>query len=190
MPDLADGIERGARVLKNHRHFATAHVAHVLVARGAQIDAGERDTALRNPAGAIENAHHRERGHGLARAGFADNAERLAPPNADVDVAHGGHRAAAGGELDRQAADVEEQLVGRRVEHYVRRCGSTMSRNPSSSRLKQKTASISARPGNSAIHHSPETMKAAPSATMMPHSGVGGRTPSPMNERPAALRMA
>ena len=33
-------------------------------------------------------------------------------------------------------------------------------------------------------------MKAAPSATMIPHSGVGGRTPSPMNDRPAALRMA
>ena len=33
-------------------------------------------------------------------------------------------------------------------------------------------------------------MKAAPSATMMPHSGMGGRTPSPMNDSPAALRMA
>ncbi len=41
-----------------------------------------------------------------------------------------------------------------------------------------------------AIHHSPDTMKAAPSATMMPHSASGGRTPSPMNERPAALRIA
>ena len=52
------------------------------------------------------------------------------------------------------------------------------------------TAIINAAPGKKAIHHSPETMKAAPSATMIPHSAVGGRTPSPMNERPAALRMA
>ena len=54
----------------------------------------------------------------------------------------------------------------------------------------QKTASISDRPGKSAIHHSPDAMKEAPSATMMPHSGVGGRTPRPMKESPAALRMA
>src|SRR5207302_10002846 len=59
------------------------------------------------------------------------------------------------------------------------RCGSTMSRRPSPSRLKQNTAIISASPGNGAIHHSPDTMKPAPSATMMPHSAVGGRTPSP-----------
>ena len=65
-----------------------------------------------------------------------------------------------------------------------------MSRSPSPSRLKQNTASISAAPGNSAIHHSPEMMKLAPSATMMPHSGVGGRTPRPMKERPAAFRIA
>ena len=49
---------------------------------------------------------------------------------------------------------------------------------------------INAAPGKNAIHHSPETMKAAPSATMIPHSAVGGRTPSPMNDNPAALRMA
>ena len=65
-----------------------------------------------------------------------------------------------------------------------------MSRSPSPSRLKQNTASISAAPGNSAIHHSPDWMKLAPSATMMPHSGAGGRTPRPMKDRPAALRMA
>ncbi len=45
-------------------------------------------------------------------------------------------------------------------------------------------------PGKKASHHSPDTMKLAPSATMMPHSGVGGRTPRPMKERPAALRIA
>src|SRR5262245_39939823 len=73
---------------------------------------------------------------------------------------------------------------------HVRRCGSTMSRRPSPIRLKQNTAAISTRPGNSATHHSPDTIKLAPSATMMPHSAVGGRTPRPINDRPAALRIA
>src|SRR5664279_2601869 len=116
--------------------------------------------------------------------------------------------AAPGGEFHREVVDVEQRLRSHflalcwsmtlsenrfplfRVMFYVLRWGSTMSRRPSPSRLKQNTAIIKARPGNSAIHHSPDTMKPAPSATMMPHSAVGGRTPSPMNERPAALRMA
>ncbi len=33
-------------------------------------------------------------------------------------------------------------------------------------------------------------MKRAPSATMIPHSGVGGVTPRPMKDRPAAFRIA
>src|SRR6266853_6125095 len=73
---------------------------------------------------------------------------------------------------------------------HVRRCGSTMSRKPSPRRLKQNTEIIRAAPGKNAIHHLPLTMSAAPSATMMPHSAVGGRTPRPMKERPAALRIA
>ena len=52
------------------------------------------------------------------------------------------------------------------------------------------TAIISAPPGKNATHHSPEMMLVAPSATMMPHSGVGGLTPRPMNDKPAAFRMA
>ena len=66
----------------------------------------------------------------------------------------------------------------------VRRCGSTMSRRPSPSRLKQNTASISAAPGKK---RDPPLARddegCAPSATMMPHSGVGGRTPRPMKRQ-------
>jgi hypothetical protein len=43
--------------------------------------------------------------------------------------------------------------------------------------LKQNTATMSAAPGKNAFHHWPDTMKAAPSATMIPHSGVGGHRP-------------
>src|ERR1700722_17091889 len=73
---------------------------------------------------------------------------------------------------------------------HVLRCGSTRSRRPSPSRLKQNTAIISAPPGKNATPHSPEMILVAPSATMMPHSGVGGLTPRPTNDSPAALRMA
>src|SRR5215207_5802577 len=133
----------------------------------------------------IEDAHHRIGGDRLARARLADNSERLALGEAERHLLDRAHGAAAGRELDREILDVEQAGLG-----HVRRCGSTRSRRPSPRRLKQNTAIISAAPGNKAIHHSPETMKAAPSATMMPHSGVGGRTPRPMKDRPAALRIA
>ena len=71
------------------------------------------------------------------------------------------------------------------------RCrGSTISRRQSPSKLNVKTANISAIPGKKASHHSPETIKFAPSATMIPHSAVGGRTPKPINDRPAAFNIA
>ena len=142
-----------------------------------------------DPPGAIEDAHDGVGRHRLAGAGLADDADGLALGDRDVDVLDRADNAAAGLELDGEVADVEQRDRGHGVPQ-VRRCGSTMSRKPSPSRLKQNTATISAAPGKKAIHHSPETMKAAPSATMMPHSGVGGRTPRPMNDRPAALRMA
>src|SRR5262249_28234046 len=121
---------------------------------------------------------------------FADDADCLAFRDAQLDMLHRAHDAAPGREFDGEIANVEQRHGFRHRPPHVRRCGSTMSRRPSPSKLKQNTAIISAAPGKNAIHHSPETMKAAPSATMMPHSAVGGRTPSPMKERPAALRIA
>src|SRR5436309_3532861 len=58
MPDLADRIKRGARVLKDHGHFATAQITHLRFVRGADIDPGERYRALGDAAGAVEDAHH------------------------------------------------------------------------------------------------------------------------------------
>ena len=61
---------------------------------------------------------------------------------------------------------------------------------PVAEQVEAQHRSISARPGKTTSHHLPVVMKRAPSATMMPHSGVGGRTPRPMKDRPAALRIA
>src|SRR4051812_13306729 len=111
------------------------------------------------------------------------------PSSSPQHDAEGGFHSGRGPEERPQTASRRTHLAHRRL-HHVRLIGSTMSLRPSPIRLKQNTASMSARPGKSAIHHSPDTMKLAPSATMMPHSGVGGRTPRPMKERPAAFRMA
>ena len=57
--DLSDRIERQARALENHRHFATAQIAHLVLGRCLDIDAGEHHRALGDLAGAIEDSHHR-----------------------------------------------------------------------------------------------------------------------------------
>src|ERR1700749_2681552 len=102
----------------------------------------------------------------------------------EIDAAQRLHHAVAGRKADAQIFDLQQRFG------HVRIRGSRMSRSPSPSRLKHNTASIKARPGNATSHHFPVEMKRAPSATMMPHSGVGGLTPRPINESPAALRMA
>ncbi|KIU54590.1 hypothetical protein QU41_00180, partial [Bradyrhizobium elkanii] len=53
-----------------------------------------------------------------------------------------------------------------------------MPRRPPPGGWRQTPAIISARPGNSAIPHPPDPRRRAPSATMMPHSAVGGRPPT------------
>src|SRR5437868_14543315 len=129
----------------------------------------------------MQDPHDRERGDGFARAALAHDSDHLALRDREADTIERLHDSFTGAELDREVLDSEEGRLG-----HVRRRGSIRSRRPSPRRLKQKTAVMRASPGKRAIHHSPDTMNAAPSATMMPHSGVGGRTPRPMNERPAA----
>ena len=73
-----DRIERRARVLEDHRDFAAAQIAHLVFARGLDVDAGKHHRALGDPAGAVEDPHHGIGRHRLAGAGLADDAERLA----------------------------------------------------------------------------------------------------------------
>ncbi len=110
--DFPDRIERRARVLEDHRDFAAAQIAHLVLGRGLDVDAGEHHRALGDPAGAVENPHHSIGRHRLAGAGLADNAERLALGHGNIDMLHGFDDAAPGGEFDGEIADVEQGLRG------------------------------------------------------------------------------
>ena len=110
--DLADGVERRARVLEDHRDLAPAQIAHLPLARLAHVDAGEAHRALGDAPGAVEDAHHGIRRDRLAGARLADDGQRLALGDRDVDVLHGLHRAAARCELHREIADVEQRDGG------------------------------------------------------------------------------
>ena len=108
--DLADRIERRARVLEDHRDFAAAQIAHLVLGRGLDVDAGKHHRALGDPPRPVEDAHDGIGCHRLAGAGLADDAERLALGHRDVDMLHGLDDAAARGEFDGEVADVEQGL--------------------------------------------------------------------------------
>src|SRR5690606_223130 len=67
--------------------------------------------------------------------------------------------------------------------------GSKASRRPSPTKLKPRTTTIIAKPGQR-MRFGARRMKSLPSAIIAPHSGVGGCTPSPRKPRAALARMA
>src|SRR5207245_2442610 len=86
----------------------------------------------------------RHRGHGLAAAGFADDAECLAPVDGNVDAVDGLQDAVVGGEVGFQALDLEQG------QHQITFRASSASRRPSPMKLMATTAMKIAAPGNSA----------------------------------------
>jgi hypothetical protein len=110
LPDRTDGIERRARVLEDHRDFATAQISHLGFRRAHEIDPGIDDRSLGHAAGTVENAQHGIGGHRLARAGFADDADGLALADTDMDMPHRLHEPASRGEFDREVPHLEKRL--------------------------------------------------------------------------------
>jgi hypothetical protein len=74
LADREDRIERGHRLLEDHRDVAAASLAHLLFGEVEQVLPLEQDLALRHPAGLGEQAHDRERRDRLAAAGFPTTA--------------------------------------------------------------------------------------------------------------------
>ncbi len=78
LADREHRIERGHRLLEDHRDVAAALLAHLLFGEVEQVLAFEQDLALRDLPGLGEQAHDRERRHRLAAAGFSHHGDDLA----------------------------------------------------------------------------------------------------------------
>ena len=75
--DSEEGVQRGERILKDHRDLVAADRAHLLLAGAEQVLAVEDRLAAYLRVGGARQAHDRQRANGLAGARFADDAERL-----------------------------------------------------------------------------------------------------------------
>ena len=97
---LADGehrVKRSHRFLKNHRDVGAAHAAHLRGRLFLQFDhfaiapPQQHLVALHLAVGLFQQPHQRQRRHGLARTGLADNRQRLSPVQMKRELMHGAH---------------------------------------------------------------------------------------------------
>ena len=137
-------VQRRHRLLEDHRDAVAADGPHL--GGGSWRPGPRRGTDL--PAttlpGCGDEAEDGERGHALAAARLAHQAEDLAAVDPQVDAVHRLHHAVAGEVVGGEAVDLEE---GGAVGAHRFSLGSRASRRPSPRRLKARTFHMMARPG-------------------------------------------
>ena len=117
-PDSIHRVERGHRVLEDHRDLAAADLAHLVLADPGQVLALEHDLAADDPSRPLQ-PHDAHRGHRLAAAGLADDAERLAGVQLERDAVDRFDGALFGREHRVQVLDLEQGLGHGRVKTSV-----------------------------------------------------------------------
>jgi hypothetical protein len=143
--DLEHRIERGGRVLEDHRHALAAQVGHLVGGELQEVAALEPQLAGLDPPRRRDEAHDGERRHALAAAGLTDDAEHLALVDPDVHAVDRLGDAVAGMEPGAQVAHLQDRLAARF--HGSFSLNRSQSFMPSPSRLKPSTVIMMARPG-------------------------------------------
>ncbi|EGJ74927.1 putative peptide transport system ATP-binding protein [Streptomyces sp. Tu6071] len=109
LADGEDGVERGERVLEDHRDLRAAHLAPPVLLHPQQVLALEEDLAGGDTAGRhVEDAHDRLGGDGLPRARLAEHGEGLARVDVVADPVDGLDDAVPGRELDVQVSHFQQ----------------------------------------------------------------------------------
>ena len=136
-------VERGHRLLVDHRDFRAAKGAQLLAGERGHVAAVEADRAAGDFAGAGQIAHHRERDRRFAAAEFADEPHRLAGHDLAGEIHHRRNFAGAGEERDAEAVDFEDRFGHFRLPQSRNDC----SRIASASRFRPSTKDIIASAG-------------------------------------------
>ena len=111
VPDLQHRVERGHRILKDHRDLATPNIAQLLLAHLQQIASAEDCLALHDPTRRLrDQPEDGELADALARTRLADDPERLAGVDIVGDVVDGVDDAVVGRELDDEVAERQDGL--------------------------------------------------------------------------------
>ena len=95
--DGIDRVQRGHRLLEDDGDLLAADLSHLVRAERDEVAALPHDLAVDNLARRhLDQLQHRHRGDGLAAAGLADHAQRLAAVDGEVDAIDRPHHAVIG----------------------------------------------------------------------------------------------
>src|SRR5215210_4425027 len=107
--DGEDGVQRRHRLLEDHRDVVAADPLQLRLLELGEVAALEEDPRARgDPAGPVDQAHHRERGHRLAAARLADDGERVALVDPEVDPVDRAQEALPRVEAGAEVLDLEQ----------------------------------------------------------------------------------
>ena len=131
LPDLVadrqDRVQRGHRVLEDHRHVAAPDLPELALRHLDQVAALEHRLTLDHAPGRLRNqSEHRHHRHALARPRLAHDAEDLTRLQVVGDVGHRADYPVFGLELDGQVLNREDRLshelsaASDRVRHAAR----------------------------------------------------------------------
>ena len=176
-PDLGRRIERGARVLVDHRGVVDPELANLVVAHLGDVVARHEDPSARDDTIAWQVAHGGVCRGRLPTARFADEAVRLTRPHLERDTAQ--HRSwdPAHDVGEREVLDLERGDGCRDVRRgcgYFGRHSFRTDWSESATRLTATTVLAMARAGKSVDHQTPLIMFVYSWLTLSPQSGDGG----------------
>ena len=175
--DGVDRVQRGQRLLEDHRDLVAAHRPHLgfrehqEIVHAAIATAEQHLARDRGPRRGRGEAHDGEAGDTLAGAGLAHQCQHLAGADGEGDVVDGRNLPGIRPEADAQAPNVEQDPAQCRSS-----LASRASRRPSPTKLKLVTASVIARPGKMASQGA-EVRYCWELLSMLPQLGSGGWIP-------------
>ena len=156
LADGEDGIERRHGVLEDHGDVAATQPALLLGRQVEDVAAIEADRARDDAGVGRQQVGYRRDEGGLAATAFADDADDLAGPRLEIDMAQGAHPSGRGGVVDREVGNGEEWT--RHSDLRTWRRGSSASRNASPRKVKPSVARTSGRPPNTTMLGAPRRL--------------------------------
>jgi hypothetical protein len=81
--DPQNRIERGHRILKNHRHLAAANRSHVIERKIHDVAPAQPDFATRETHRRFQKPHHGQHRDAFSGPGFADKTQHLVGINVE-----------------------------------------------------------------------------------------------------------
>jgi hypothetical protein len=111
--DGHDRVERGHRLLEDHRDVVAADGPHRRRFEGEQVDTVERNGAADDAPGIVDEPHDGERGDAFAATAFADDRQGFAALQHERDAIDRPYHAVAGIEKGLQVGDLQHVVADR-----------------------------------------------------------------------------